>query len=198
MKMNARLNIQVLIRSYGLWVGLLAIPLIVNSAIWMSSVVPQQAKLQEWRDTQALTELMPKLNGLLRESYQLVMGRKHTNFTREDPSVVMQTVQRLAEAHRVQIKELQTKGQQAKGRQKKGPMIVKGETIAQAKGVLSGFSTMALNLEVTGHFNKLAHWISDIEAQSGLQVDSWTLTPGEAPNTPHQLTVTLTAFLRDA
>jgi len=50
---------------------------------------------------------------------------------------------------------------------------------------------------VAGRFSKLAHWMSAVESQAGLQIEQWSIAPGKAPNEPLQLSVTLTAFLRE-
>ena len=55
---------------------------------------------------------------------------------------------------------------------------------------------MSLTVDVRGRFSKLAHWMSEVEAQSGLQIDAWTISAGEKPGGPHTLTVNLTAFIR--
>ena len=179
--MSTRVSLKTFVRAYGMWVALLAIPLIVNGALWKFLVVPQRAELRAWRETQVIAELRPKLESLLTQSGQMLTDVSRTSFTQQDPSAVMQAVKRLAGLHHVQVKEVRMAGQE----------VTSGGT------TIPGFSTMPMELSVSGRFSKLAQWISDVEGQSGLQVDSWTMTPGTGPSDPHQLSVKLTAFLRE-
>ena len=66
----------------------------------------------------------------------------------------------------------------------------------QGRGSVSGLSPLSLELDVTGNFGKVARWMSDLETQSGMQIDSWTLTAGADPGEPHKLGIKLTAFVR--
>ena len=177
--MSGRVSLRLLIRSYAGWVVLLGLPLALNVVMWRTLVVSQQRQLEAWQGEQRLSELKPKLTALLAESRGMVNELERTRVTRDDPSVVMQVLQRLAERHRVQIKELSAQGQRS-------------ETPA------SGASSVPLDLQVTGRFTKLAHWMSDLEAQPDVQIDSWTLEPSKDLDVPHQLTVHLTAFLGEA
>ena len=186
--MNTRVSLQTVIRSYGIWIALLAVPLVVNGVIWTTMVVPQRTQLTAWRDTQRLTKIKPTLESALSESHRMLVDVERTGFASDDPSAVMQAVQRLAGLHRVQIKEVSAQGQQARTAQ----------TAKSADHSIPGFAAMPMDLQVTGHFSKLGRWISAVEAQSGLQIDSLAITAGKEPGEPHQLTVHLTAFLREA
>lgn len=178
--MSHRLNIRLLLKSGGLWIGLLAIPLAANLMIWKLVLVPQQRKLSTWRNEEQLNRLKPKLAELLNESQQVLSDAQRARLDSDDPSAAMQVVQRLAERHRVQIKQLSAEGQ------------------GKAEREADGFSTVPINLQVTGRFSKLAHWISEVETQPGLHIDSWHLVPGKEADAPHELTVHLTAFLGGA
>lgn len=177
--MSGRISLRLLIHSYAGGVVLLALPLVLNLVIWRGLVVSQQRKLEAWRGEQRLSELQPKLTALLTESREMLNELEQTRLPRNDSSEVMQVLQRLAERHRVQIKELSAEGQHS---EPSGP----------------GASTVPLDLQVSGRFNKLAHWISDVEAQADLQIDSWALEPAKDLDAPHQLTVHLTAYLGEA
>ena len=190
--MNTRVSLQTVIRSYGLWVALLAVPLVVNGIIWTTTVIPQQAQLAAWRDTQRLATVKPALESALSESHRMLVDVERTGFASDDPSSVMQAVQRLAGLHRVQIKEVSAQGQQARARQGKD------QVARAADRSIPGFAAMPMDLQVSGHFSKLGRWISDVEAQSGLQIESLAITAGKEPGEPHQLTIHLTAFLREA
>lgn len=177
--MNLSFSFRTLVRTYGLWAALLAIPLIVNGLVWRLVVVPQQARVEAWRDTHRLAEAKPKLDATLAESRRLLMDLDRTSFSSDDPSSVMQAIQRLAGQHRVQVKQVSAEGERA-GQDK----------------TIAGYTTIPIKLQVSGRFSTLAQWMSAVESQAGLQIDSWTMTQGKESNEPHQLTVDLTAFLR--
>lgn len=165
------------LKGYLPWAALFVAPLVVNFLVWAVLVRPPQQQARRWRNATALAELKPKLDALLAESRRMLMDVERTGFSSEDPSAVTQAIDRLAGRHRVALGTIDTKRDQAKGR---------SETV------------MTLTVDVRGRFSKLAHWMSDVEAQSGLQIDSWTLSAGEQPGDLHTLTVNLTAFLREA
>ena len=169
------------IKGYLPWAALFAVPLIVNGLLWAALVRPPQQQLHQWRDTEALTELKPRLESLLTESHRMLMDWERTAFTNDDPAAVTQAIEQLVGRHHVQRAEINTKSNEATG-------------LHSAHGM----TAMSLTVGVKGRFSKLAHWMSDVEAQSGLQVDSWELSAGEKPGDLHTLTVNLTAFLRGA
>ena len=175
-------DVQALVARDGRWIALMAIPLVVNSVAWVTLVVPQRRELEVWRETQTVTELKPKLESLLAESHQMVTDWRRTAFTNDDPSAVMQAIQRLAGQHHVQIKELSAS--QA--------------AVGHTAPLGSTSSVMPLELEVTGRFSQLAHWISDVEAQAGLQIDSWKLSSEEGADQFRRLTIKMSAFLQGA
>ena len=177
--MNTRFSLRILLQSYGRWALVFAVPLLVNLAIWRVLVEPQRASVRNARDAQAIATLKPKLEALTTESRQLRATTGQSAFASNDPSSVMQMIQRLAAKHHVAVKELSSKGQSEKS----------GRAIA-------GYATVPVDLQVSGRFNQLAHWISAVESQPGLQVESWTLTPGKDAADATSLTVALTAFLR--
>jgi len=160
-----------------------AIPLAVNIAVWRVLVVPQQASLRAWRNTRVLTELQPKLAALLSQAHQTLAEWQRTSFASNDPSAVMQAVRQLAGRHHVEVRELNVSGAAAPTAEH-GALPVKG--------------TVPIEFEATGRFNRLARWMSDVERQSGLQVDAWELTPATAADQSCRLTVKMTAFLQGA
>ena len=180
--MNTRISLRIVLQSYGRWALVFAVPLAANLLLWRVLVEPQRASVRNARDAQAIATLKPKLEALTNESRQLRAKSGQTAFTQDDPSSVMQMVQRLAARHKVAVKELSSKGQTEK---------TPGRSIA-------GYSTVPIDLQVSGRFNQLAHWISAVESQPGLQVESWTLAPGKDAADPTSLTVVLTAFLRNS
>jgi hypothetical protein len=178
--MSTQISWQTIVRLSGKWVALLVLPIVANIFVWRVVVVPQQATLNDWRDTQAMIQLKPKLAALVSESGPLLKQWEQTGFEEGDSAAVMQTLQRLADRHRVQVKELT-----AQGRQK------------QAKAAPAAPSgTVPVSLQVSGRFSKLAHWISDVESTAGLQIDDWSMSPGQGKGEPHQMTVSITAFTR--
>ena len=163
------------LRGYLPWAALFVAPVAANLLVWTVLVRPPQQQQHRWRDAHALVELKPTLEALLAESHRMLMDSERTGFTSDDPSAVIQAIDRLAGRHRVTLGTIDTKGDQAKDRRE---------------------TTMSLTVDVRGRFSKLAHWMSEVEAQSGLQIDAWTISAGEQPGDPHMLTVNLTAFLR--
>ena len=166
------------VHSYGFWVVVIVAPMIFNGFVWAMLVRPQEARVSTWRQAHELAALKPKLEGLLTDSHRAFMDWERTGFVASDPAAVTQAVQRIAGRHRIQIKEVNTKAETGKAP--------------------AGFTTASLDVKATGHFSKLAHWMGELEAQSGLQIDSWTMAASSEPGKPHELTVNLTAFLREA
>ena len=146
--MNPRFNI----RTYSIWIAFIAIPLMVNGIVAATFVAPQKARLQDWRDAQKLALLKPKLKELLVESHRVKISQLETGVMLQDAQGAMQALQKSAGRNNVQIIE----------------------TKLQGEGAPSGGS-IPFELEVTGKFNKLAHWMSDVESQNTFQINSWTL-----------------------
>ena len=164
---------------YGWWIGLFVAPLLINGMVWKALVVPARNQLEAWQETATVRKLTPKFEALLVESRKILADWARSAFTSDDPSAVMQAIQRLAGVHHVRIKELSATGQPT-GRSDQAASI----------------GTLPLELEVTGRFSQLAHWMNGVEGQSGLQIDSWTLAPGQMAGQAHRLTIKMTAFLR--
>ena len=182
--MPPRGRLSSFVRSYGLWAGVIVLPLLINGIVWAMLVVPQQRVLRGWRDAQAVAAFKPKLEALLVDSHRTLMDWERTSFVASDSSAVTQAVQRIAGRHRIQVTGIETKT---------GTGKIDGKTERVA-----GYSTVAIEVRATGHFSKLAQWLSELETQSGLQVDSWTITGAGEPGQPHELTVSLIALLREA
>ena len=180
--MDTSLSFRTLLQAYARWALVFAAPLLANVILWHVLVAPQRSGLRAMQDARTIAALKPKLDAMATTSRQLRSKVGQTRFTSDDPSAVMQTVQRLAGRHRVQVKALSSKGQEQKGTDRAVP----------------GYATVPLDLQVTGRFGQLARWISAVESQPGLQVESWTLTPSKDGNQATQLTVALTAFLRNS
>ena len=169
-------------KSYLPWAALFLAPLVLNGLVWSVFVHPRQRQVARWQDARTLAALKPKLDALLTESHDMLMEWGRTDFTSADPSAVTQAIERLARHHRVQLGQVNTTSGE-------------GEAHQQAP---KGMAAVSLTVDVSGRFSKLAQWLSDVERQSGLQVESWTLAAGAKPGDPHKLSVNVTAFLRGA
>ena len=152
-------------RSYGKWALVLLVPPLVNGALWVTLVIPQQRREQSQRSMRTMTDLKPKLETLLNASSRLVAAAKQPGGASDDPSAAIQRVQRLADRHRVRLSTLKAGGKAA-----------------------------ALDVEATGRFSKLARWLGDVEAQPGLRIESWNMTPGEQFGGPAHATVKLSTM----
>ncbi len=174
--MSMRQRVALIVEEMTPWAIVLIVPLVINLLVWYGLVRPQQRALENWQETHSAAAMKPKLETLLAQSQQLLSQWTQTSFSQADPAAVMQTIQRLAGVYHLQVKELTT-------------------TSAQPVG---GSATMPLELEVLGSYHKLARWMGDVESQAGLQIDSWTITPGHEPGEPHHLSVHMTALLQRA
>ena len=177
--MPTRGRVSSFVRSYGLWAGVMVVPLLINGVVWATLVLPQQKALRSWRESQELAGFKPELEALLAEGHRTLMDWERTGFVAGDPAAVTQAIQQIAGRHRIHVTGIETKAG------------------AEKTERVAGYSTVALDVKADGHFSKLAHWMSELEAQSGLQVDSWTITAADESGKPHELTVSLTAFLRE-
>ena len=95
----------------------------------------------------------------------------------------MPAIKKLAGRHHVQVQQLNVSGAMAE---------------SADHGTLPAGKTVPVELEATGRFSQLARWMSDVERQSGLQVDSWDLVPAKAAGQSYRLTVKMTALLGGA
>lgn len=154
-----------IMQSYGKWAVLLAVPPLVNCAIWMTLVIPQQQQEQSQHSMRTMTELKPKLEAVLKTSSRLAMAARQSQAASDDPSASLQLVQRLADSQHVRLTALKAGGKAA-----------------------------ALDVEASGRFSKLARWLGDIEAQPGLLIESWTIAPGEQFGDPTHATVKLSTM----
>ena len=174
------------------WPEVLLIPLAANLVVWGVLYGPQKRRLESWREAQLLVEQKPRMEALLRESREVQSGWESTRFSKKDPSAVVEVIQQLAGRHGVEITHIQTQGASSKG---KGAVPSKQKAAPSARAV-GGFSTVAVQLEAVGNFGKLARWMSDVETQYGLQIDSWSMTAGNEAGQPSRMTLQITAFLR--
>ena len=174
--MNPNPSLRELMERYGWRVALFAAPLAINLAVWALLVAPQQRRLETARSARRLMELKPRLESLLRRSNQLLMSWNRTEGTGDDPAASTALLERLADRHHLRLTKLT-------GRQQR------------SEGTADSAVTMPLELEAVGRFGKLARWLSDVESQSGLQVEAWTLTSGQ-PDEPARMTVKLSVIMK--
>ena len=151
-----------------LWIGLLVGPVLLNGFLWAGVLTPQQKKLRALQGAYTFVEGKPQLESSLQESDLILEEWEQALFPPGDPSAVTSAVERLARKNHLQIAKVQTK------------------------------SSTEVEAGLTGRFNQLARWISDVEAVPGFQVESWTLKSGKEPEEPLQLDVKVTALLRGA
>ena len=167
----------------GRWAALLVLPLLVNGLAW-KKWVGEREELRAWRDTQVLADIRPAFSALLTRSEQMIAAWKRNGFSREDPAAAMQQLQRLGGRHYVHITQMSATGQHTSA------------PTGRPASLLPTISTIPLELAVTGAFGQLARWMSDVEAQPGLQIDSWTLEPDKEVGQLDRFTVHLSAFLQ--
>ena len=161
-------------------------PLVLNLFLWGSFAAPQQGRLRKSVEIERMAEAKPKLEALLRQSQQRLKSWRQSAFSKEDPAQAMQVIQKIGMKHHVQIQEIRSRGQQSSS----------DLSSAEAKRAIPGFSEMSVELEVKGSFGKLLRWLSDIENQSGLEIESWEIIPAKYPDEPHRLAVDLTVLLQ--
>ena len=183
--MEALWNFRGLKKCFTFWGVLVIAPLLVNVLIWKSWALPQTARLRAGEEMKKMTVLQPKFEALLGEMHQLLGDWKKSVFTKDDPSRAMQVIQKLGALSHVDIKEIRSKGQKFS---EKKP--------GQANADLSGYSEVSMDLEVRGSFGRLMRWMSEVEKQGGLEIDSWKIVPGEKPDEPHKLTLGINVFLK--
>ena len=179
-------NLRGLITEHRQWVALV-VPLLVNGAMWLAVVMPRHQALQRHEGAQGLIALKPRFVALLEESQRLLMeGSGSANLTGNDASAAMQVIERLAGRCRLEIAEMRAgeRSQADAGRGRRG----RGRTEPAA-------STVPIDVSLSGRFQKLANWMSDVEGEGGLRIDSFTLTSAEQPDGDHQLTVKLSVLL---
>ena len=174
----------------GPWLKLALIPLAVNLVLWNLFYVPQRASLRRWRQAWILVEKKPEISALLKESHELRASWEPTRFSRKDPSAPVEAIQQLVGRYDLQIRNLQTQGSAARAGN--------GPAVRNTAVKVPGFSTMAMSLELSGSFSKMARWMSDVESQYGFQIDSWEITGSRELGQPALMNVRVTAFLRDA
>ena len=162
------------------WVAILLAPVTLNLLIWASLVLPQQRRLQDWQNAQAFAAIEPKLGTLIQDGGAALRDWERTSLSRHDPGAVTQRIQQLAARYHVKVAQLE------------------GGAIGSGKSPDPEFVAMSVKVEATGSYGQLAQWISQMELQSGLQIDLWALTSADAPEQPHHLRMELTALLRGA
>ncbi len=175
-------DVQSIVRQSTLWAALLVVPLIVNLMVWSLWVSPQRRQLEAWRRAEHAAEIRPQLERVLADSRALVAEGRQVPFSRNDPAAVLQTLQQIAGTHHVQVKTIHTDGQQTAGTPAVG---------------LEGFTSLPLQLDVTGSFGRVTRWMGEVESQPGLQLESWTLAPDSDNERLVRCRITMTAYLRE-
>ena len=168
------------------WALVLILPIAVNLIVWNAVVRPERLNLKTWRDTRSLTQIRPELETLLGQSGQMIAQWENSIYKKDDPSAAMQMIQRLATENRVQVKGIQTK------------LYEETPSSARKGNNALGLTEMPVDIAVVGSYAKLAKWLSDLEAQRSLQINSWTLQPSTDADRLLHLTLRVTVLLRGA
>ena len=170
--MKSLSEIKALTLRYGPWLLWAALPFALNQVLWAQVTSQATLELHRWRGIEEFIEYRPKLEALLIESGRLSEEGESRNFFKDDPAAAVQLIERLAGANRVEVQKVDLAEEDKKNQ------------------------TLALSVEVMGSFDKLAHFINDIENQTGLEIHSWVLTPSRDSSISHQLKITLSIFSR--
>lgn len=184
--MSIRPDIQKLLIRYSPWVALGLLPLFLNGLIWKNFTLPSQVALREWRDKQRLIQLKPELARLSEQSQPIIDEWQETGFVKEDPSASVQMIQKLADRHRIEIQQIHLKDQQTEK-----------SSSNQKELTIPGFSIGHLHVEVKGSFDKLARWISDVEVEKYLILESWNLESSKNAAEGHLLTAEIAVLLKE-
>ena len=168
MQMNNQFTVQTFTRVYSKWVVLFAIPLVVNLALWAIYVSPQKKHLEKVRRSDAMYTLVPKAEGLLKQSHQAIVAWERSGPPTGDASTAIQSIRRLADQHTVQLGSL---------------------------GAERGGNSPLVNVQASGRFSRLARFLSAMERQPGLQVESWSVV---SDGNELKLTAEVTAALKES
>ena len=177
---NQQLRIRMWLVRRGLRCALVVCPLVINVVVWEALVVPQQRWLQDRHNVHRLLALKPRLETLSMNSQRLLTGWLGSPTVDSEGVDATAVIQRLADHHRVHVKEVHSNRSRSAAAKPGGA----------ARGSQTALRTQ-IDVKATGGFHRLARWLSAIEAQAGLQVESWTMTAGEQPGDDHRLVLEL-------
>ena len=169
------MTLRTFAQTYGKWVVLFALPLAVNLVLWAGFVAPQKKQLETVRRTDAMYTLVPRVESLLKESRQAIVAWERSGVSGGDSSAALQALRRQADKYNVRLSEL-----------------------AASRGGRSGEAQSAsptVKVDATGRFSRLARWLSAVERQPGLQVESWSLVPD---GDELRMTAEITAVLKES
>ncbi len=175
-----------MVRSRRFWISILVlVPAWINGFVWGFLVSPQQVRFQDLRNAQnvqhqevdsiqALKELQPRLEAVVKEGSQLLTGLEDSHSAKASMAVATHEIQQMAARHHVQIDKMNVK---------------------RTEGNTSKASQFPLQMEVTGKFNRLAYWMNELESQKGFRIDSWVLTPGKGTGQEPHLSLEVVTLL---
>lgn len=175
--MNRKLTLQSFASAYGKWIVLFALPLVVNVVLWMAYVAPQTQRLDTAKRKDAMLTLVPRVETLLKDSRNAIVAWERSGLRGGDATAALQALRRLADKHRVQLGELASNRAGARG------------------GRDRSAQTPTVKVEATGRYSRLARWLSAVERQAGLQVESWSIVPD---GDELLLTAEVTAIMKDS
>ena len=157
-------------KCFALWGGFLLAPLLVNLFVRRSFVHPAQVRLLEAHEARIVRKLEPKLEGLLKQSGEILSRSRGGTFTKQDPSAPIQALRKFGTEQHVQLKDLRSAE----------------PTASQQNDSKMKVPQMLLEVKAFGSFAKLARWIEDVEREPGLAMESLTLKTGPDPSGPQQ------------
>ena len=164
-------------RRWGLWV---ALPTGLNLALWWAVIGPQHSRIAQWEQARRMAQARPQLESLIAQSDQTLESWRREAGTPGDPQAVMQTLQRLADRHRVQLSDLNVRAASP----------APGLPLSKAEGTAKA----PIELEAGGSFHQLANWIGELETVPGMRLEQWTLTAASEPGQPHRAKLSLSAL----
>jgi len=179
-------------RRWAIGAALATAPLIVCAVIWGGWVVPQRQRVQEFETIKAILAMRPQLDRLIVEQRELLREWDQTAWTVQDAGNVLPGIERLADRNFVKLEALHGGGMKSGSANAKS-----GSRNVSLGSSVAGHRTMTLEAKAGGPFSRLAYWMSELEQQSGLQIDEWTIKGSEGPREPHELNIKMTAFLRE-
>lgn len=168
------------------WALLALVPLFVNLFFWEIGTVPSEARFRSLQTTLKLAEMKPELESLLTEGARLLAEGEEQSFVREDPAMGMKELQKLAGDFGVQIKEI---------RMNEAPSLE--VMAAAAKKPAPDFMKIPVELEVAGTYNKLIGWMSAVEKEPSLQIETWSLASPKKQEETTRLSMNLSVIFKN-
>lgn len=157
----------------------LGLPLLVNGVLWSLVAVPQHVAYAHWRTAGDFLATRPSVEKMLQaRGAQL---RDWEAGLLPEAAAIPAALERLSERHSVHVSTVKVKSDRDAS-----PRSPAASTASRER--------MPVELELSGSFGKLGHWLSDLERLAGFHVDSVTIS-SEKPGQPERALVKLTAAI---